>query len=67
MEDILQLADNLLMTSIEAAVALGVNVSTIRYRIEAGRIDGIKKGGTWLVRRSDVDLLIRVRRLGQLA
>lgn len=43
------------MTVTEAAQQKGVVTSAVRLAILAGRVQGLKKGRNWLVKRSDVE------------
>ncbi len=43
------------MTPAAAARVFGVTDRTVRDAIEAGKIDALKSGGTWLIRRADAE------------
>jgi len=54
---------NSIITSIEAALILGVQDSTVRRLIVAKKLPGFKKGKTWLMSREDVKKLKLDRKL----
>lgn len=54
--------DERLVTTLEAAVRLGVSLRRVQALIKGGRLAAVKMGRDWLVREGDLEAFARLPR-----
>jgi len=47
--------NQILLTTTEAAAALGLSIKTVQSLIKRGRLPAEKKGRDWMIKRKDVE------------